>query len=84
MHAGPKKCKFTSCCERIWKVLVKAVFFMAVAALKHKPPPQIAKMYCMVPFPLNLSPREAVKEAALSICHSVSAELENSSVVIVP
>ena len=64
---------------------VKDEFFITcLAALKHKPPPQIAKMYCMVPFPLNLSPREAVKEAALSICHSVSAELENSSVVIVP
>lgn len=56
---------------------------MCLPALKHKPPPQTAKIYCTVPFPKDLSPREAVKEGAVPICHSESAELENSSVVIV-
>lgn len=64
---------------------VKDEFFITcLPALKHKAPPQMAKIYCVVPFPYNLSPREAVKDAALSICHLVRAELENSSVVIVP
>lgn len=80
------------CCDRMHNstssVLlfqVKDEFFITcLPALIHKSPPQIAQMYRTVPFPCSLSPREAVKEAALSICHSVSVELKNSYVVIVP
>lgn len=38
--------------------------------------PLLAKIYNMLPIFSNLSPRKAVMQAALPICHSVSAELE--------
>lgn len=38
--------------------------------------PLLAKIYNMRPIFSNLSPRKAVMQAALPICHSVNAELE--------